>query len=63
MSALSDWAKALYEQLQDCPNNETGWEIIEEAGKHLKAETKIAHGGCCYAGSVRACPTHEGGSR
>lgn len=42
LSALSDWAKALYGQLQDCPNNETGWEITEEAGKKLTIETIIA---------------------
>lgn len=41
MSAISDWAKALYEQLQDCPNNETGWKICEEAGQHLADETEI----------------------
>ena len=40
MSALSDWSKALYEQLADCPNNETGWEIIEENGRRLQAEAE-----------------------
>lgn len=40
MSALSDWSKAVWEQLQDVPNNETAWEIIQEGGQKLINETR-----------------------
>ena len=42
MSALSDWARATYEALQDCPSNEVGWEILEEAGQKLQTEAEVA---------------------
>ena len=47
MSALSDWSKALWEQLQDCQQTEfreieaTAWEIIEEAAQRLILETRV----------------------
>ena len=38
--ALEDWTRALWEQLQDCPNNETAWEIISENGRKLITEAE-----------------------